>query len=72
MNPMGLFFVFAGLFSVAGGVCNWDWFMNHHKAQFMSSLLGRNGARVFYMILGLGLAVFGALYAAGIIQDSPR
>lgn len=70
MNPLGLIFVAAGLFSALGAVMDWDWFMNHHKARFMTTLLSRNGARAFYVILGLGLVVFGILMAAGILQDS--
>ena len=70
MNPFGLLIVAGGLFSMAGGVLDWDWFMNHRKARFMCAILTRNGARIFYVLLGLGLAIFGGLLTAGVIQDA--
>jgi hypothetical protein len=68
MNLFGLFFVAAGLFSAAGGFFDWEWFMNNHKARFMSAILTRTGARGFYVILGLGLAVVGVLACMGVID----
>lgn len=47
--------IVAGGFSIAGGVSNWDWFMNARRAQLFVGLFGRNGARVFYVVLGLTL-----------------
>lgn len=44
-----------------------DWFMNHHKARFFVKLLGRSGARMFYMILGIiliGLSIYLAISGA--------
>ena len=70
MNWWGLLFVFGGLFSIVGAVMDWEWFMNHHKARFISSIFGRSGARIFYVILGLAIIVVGALVTTGIIQDS--
>ena len=70
MNPVGLLIVAAGLFGVAGGIFNWEWFMNHHKARFMCTILTRTGARIFYVVLGLGLVVLGILITMGIVQDS--
>ena len=35
--------------------------MDHPKTRFMTKILGRTGARVFYMILGACFAVFGLL-----------
>jgi len=42
--------------------------MNNHKARFMSAILTRTGARGFYVILGLGLAVVGVLACMGVID----
>jgi hypothetical protein len=70
MNPFGLLIVAAGLFGMAGGVFDWDWFMNHRKARFMCAILSRNGARIFYVLLGLGLVVLGTLLTTGVIQDA--
>jgi len=68
MNFMGLFFVGAGVFALCGAVFNWDFFMNHRKAEFLSSIAGRTGARVFYGLLGTGLSVFGVLVLLGIVE----
>ena len=70
MNPLGLIFVAAGAFSTTGAICNWEWFMNARKARFLVKMLSRNGARIFYGILGLGLVVLGALGTMGIIDMS--
>ena len=70
MNWFGLIFVGAGLFALAGAGFDWDWFMESRKARFFTAILGRNGARVAYMLLGVALIVMGALMAVGVIQDS--
>ena len=71
-NPLGILFVAIGVFTVLGGVFNWDWYMNYPKARFMTSLMGRGGARVFYIIFGLGVIAFGVHFTAGIIKVNPR
>ena len=60
-DPVGLILVVAGLFAVAGGVLDWEWFMNNRKAQVFVNWLGRGEARVFYIILGLAIAILGLL-----------
>jgi hypothetical protein len=70
MNPLGLLIVTPGLFCAAGGIFNWEWFMNHRKARFICAMLTRTGARIFYVLLGLGLVVLGTLITVGIVQDS--
>jgi predicted small integral membrane protein len=70
MNPFGLIIVAAGAFSMLGAICDWEWFMNARKARFMVTILTRNGARVFYGVLGLALVVLGILGATGIIDLS--
>jgi hypothetical protein len=70
MNPFGLIFVAAGLFSICGGVFDWDFYMNNRKARFIVGIFGRSGARIFYVLLGLALVVLGALFVAGIIEDA--
>jgi hypothetical protein len=47
-----------GIFSMAGGFLNWDWFMNDYKARIFVKLLGRDGARIFYILLGIALAIW--------------
>ena len=50
-----------GLFSIAAGILNWDWFMNNWRARFFVKLFGRNGARAFYIGLGIFIVVVGVL-----------
>ncbi len=47
----------AGAFAIAGAVFDWDFFMENRKAALWVRLFGRNGARVFYVILGLVIIV---------------
>ncbi len=60
----GLFAVFAGLFSIVCAAKDFDWFMNNHKARFFVNLLGRDGARWFYGILGLLMVLLGLMIAS--------
>ena len=64
----GIFFVLAGLFSILGAVKNWDFFMNNRKAYIWVKLFGRNGARIFYGILGFVIAIIGLGISVGIIH----
>lgn len=53
-----------GVFSLAGAIFNWDWFMNSRRARFFAKILGLNGARIFYAILGfflIGLGIWAML-----------
>jgi len=67
---MGWLLVGAGVFSLAGALFNWQFFMNHRRARLVSKLLGQTGARLFYGVLGMVLAILGALAAAGILDWS--
>jgi hypothetical protein len=69
MQWSGLLFVGIGMFAIRGAALDWDWFMNSRKARVLVRFLGRGG-RIFYALLGLGIFVFGILYAAGIIRDA--
>jgi hypothetical protein len=59
MNPWGLLVVAVGAFTIVGGLSDWPWFWNNHRARLMTTLLTRKGARVFYVVMGAGLAVYG-------------
>ncbi len=61
-----------GLVAIAGGLFNWDWFMNARKVQMVAKLLGRGGARVFYCLLGSAIVVLGLLMAFGVIASKTR
>jgi len=71
MNPFGFVFMAVGFFSMAGGIYNWEWFMNNSKARFMSAILTRTGARIFYVMLGFGFVIFGTLVTMGVIREMP-
>jgi hypothetical protein len=58
-----LLFGGAGLFTIAGAIFNWDWFMNDYRARFFVKIFGRDGARIFYVILGLVIIVLGVFVA---------
>jgi hypothetical protein len=47
----------AGAFAVVAAWRDWDWFMEGRKARVWVQLLGRNGARVLYALIGAGLLV---------------
>lgn len=53
-------FIGFGLFTLAGAIGNWEWFMNSRKARRLSRLITRNGARIFYSVLGIALMVLGS------------
>ena len=55
----GILLGLAGLFTIVAAVMDWNWFMNHHRARLFVMLFGRQGARVFYAILGLIIAAIG-------------
>ena len=67
---MGWVFAGCGIFAICGAAFNWDWFMNHRKAQFLVRIAGRTGARIFYGVLGTTLVVMGALIGLGIIESA--
>lgn len=55
-----ILFILVGLFSAAASFFNWDWYFNNYRARFLVKIIGRRGARIFYMVLGLflvGLAI---------------
>lgn len=56
-----------GLFSVAGGIFGWAWFVNSRKARIWVKLFGIGGARVFYVVLGLLIAGLGVAMATGML-----
>ena len=60
------YFIFAlfiglGLFSVVAAVMNLEWYFQTSAAQTFVRWLGRTGARLFYVLLGIGLMACGVL-----------
>lgn len=68
MNLYGLLFVAIGVFALCGSGFDWEWFMNGRKARFFVRIFGRNGARVFYGILGVGFVIAGVLAMLGVVE----
>ncbi len=68
MNPAGLILMAAGVFSITGAALDWDFFINSRKARLFVSLFGRNGARIFYGLLGTVITVIGLLITLGVIE----
>ena len=60
------YFIFAlfiglGVFSVVAAVLNLEWYFQTSAAQTFVRWLGRTGARLFYVLLGVGLILCGVL-----------
>ena len=58
----GALLVGSGMFSMLGAVCNWEWFFNDCRARLFVRCFGREGARIFYFLLGLGLLIGAICY----------
>lgn len=57
-----------GTFGLLGGALDWSFFMESRKAQIFVRLIGRGGARVFYVALGLALVTFGICALLGYVD----
>ena len=60
------YFIFAlfiglGVFSVVAAVLDLEWYFQTSAAQTFVRWLGRTGARLFYVLLGVGLIACGVL-----------
>jgi len=55
----GIVIILAGIFSIVCAVFDFNWFINNHRAQVFLKLFKRNGARVFYIVLGIVLCILG-------------
>ncbi len=58
-HPEAIFVVLIGLFAMVCSFMDFNFFMDNYKTKFLVSLIGRNGARAFYFILGLVLLAVG-------------
>lgn len=69
MNYKAIMFILLGAFVFICAYRNFDWFMTHWKAKFLTKLLGeRETARNFYMVLGVIIMVVGLLATLKIIE----
>lgn len=55
----GLLLVAIGGFTICGAGCDWDWFMENHKARLLVTICGRTGARVVYVFIGILCVLMG-------------
>jgi hypothetical protein len=51
-----------GFFAILGSLFNWDFFFESKKATTFVKFFGRNGARVFYSILGIIIISMSAFF----------
>ena len=58
-----LFGLAAGAFCIICAATDQDWFMNNYKARFFVEHFGRDGARKFYIGLGIFICVLSLLGA---------
>ena len=68
----GIVFMAIGLFIMISALANWEYFFDNNKAKFFIKIFGRQGTRIFYIILGTALFTFGLLEVAGIILIANR
>lgn len=60
MARFQLIFVFlAGTLTLAAAIFDWNWFFENRKAALFVETWGRNGARVFYAVLGVVIFILG-------------
>lgn len=52
---------FMGMFSILGAILDWNWFFESRKSAIFVRLFGRNGARIFYIVLGLFIIIAGTI-----------
>jgi hypothetical protein len=61
MNPLGLVVLAAAVFTLIVAVGNWDRFM----LRALTNHIGRNGSRLFYVLIALGLLWLGIMMLEG-------
>ena len=64
-----LYFMMAvGAFMIVSSIINLEWFFKQRRAQTLIKLMGRNGARIFYSLMGLMFVIFGWMVLSGRIE----
>ncbi|MBR4320005.1 MAG: immunity 17 family protein [Oscillospiraceae bacterium] len=56
-----IFMILGGVFSFCGGYFGWSFFVNNYKFKGFQKLFGEQGARNFYMILGVFIIIVGLM-----------
>jgi hypothetical protein len=56
---VGIVTVLIGIYCILAAGFNWNWFFKNSRASGVTSFFQRNGARIFYALLGLLFAGLG-------------
>ena len=59
--PFPILAVIIGILTIICAINDYDWFMKSSKAEFFVKTFGRDGARKFYVILGIFIVICGIL-----------
>jgi len=70
MNRIGLVIAGLGVFLIMGAISNWDWMYNSSRTRLLVFFITRTGARIFHIILGIVMIVFGLLIFLDILHVS--
>lgn len=54
-------FIVLGVFSITASALNLDWYFQTDGAKMFVKRFGRNGARIFYVLLGIALIACGVV-----------
>lgn len=58
-----LFAYSCGLFVIVAATLDWDWFFENWRSRLFVDAFGRDGARIFYGLLGFALLFLGFEFA---------
>ena len=61
-------FMAVGLYAITGALFDWNWFMLSRRGKWFVRIFGRDGARIFYFLMGIAFIGIGGLSLAGIIS----
>jgi hypothetical protein len=53
MNWWAILLIAIGVYCGVSAIFDWDFFMENRRARWVSNVLTRNGARIFYVLMGL-------------------
>ncbi|MBU1106164.1 MAG: hypothetical protein KKB51_05795 [Candidatus Riflebacteria bacterium] len=60
-HPEGMMLIVFGIFTMLCSFKDYDFFMNNQKAKFFVYLLGRDGTRALYFVLGFFMLIAGMI-----------
>jgi uncharacterized membrane protein len=69
MDSSAIIAILLGIYALTGAGFNWNWFMEDRKSRFFSKILGgRDRARIFYIVVGIVLLIYGTLGLFGVVE----